>query len=263
MLRILVPEKRQSARSERFFQRRDVRLDLRVQPDLVVHLLLDVAQFFRIHMRKVRKVKPQPLRRIQRTGLLHMRPQNIPQRRIHKVRPRVVPDNPRPPLRICHHRHAIPDAKRLFRHNLVRHQPRNRIKRASHIRQQLRFRVIVERPGIRHLPARLRINCRPVQNDFAALPGNQFVDCPELRDNRFNPAILRRRPKIKIRLRLKRLRQLRIRRIRRLLRPALPRRPRPRPLLLQGRIEAGLIELHAHIARCINHEIQRQAVSVV
>ena len=135
VFRILVPEKRQRPGSQRLFERRDVRLDLRVQPDLVVHLLLDVAQLFGIHVREVREVKAQPLRRIQRPGLLHMRPQNIPQRRIHQVRPRVVADNPRPPLRIGHHRHAIPHAQRLFRHNLVRHQSRDGVIRARHIRE--------------------------------------------------------------------------------------------------------------------------------
>ncbi len=135
VLRILVPEKRKRPGGQRFFKRSHIRLDLRVQPDLVVHLLLDVAQLLRIHVRKVRKIKAQPLRSIQRARLLHMRPQNIPQRRIHQVRPGMIANDARPPLRIRHHRHAISDAQRLLRHHFVRHQPRHRIKRARYFRE--------------------------------------------------------------------------------------------------------------------------------
>jgi len=40
------------------------RLDLRVQANSRRSLLLDVPQFLRIHVRKVRKIKPQPFWRI-------------------------------------------------------------------------------------------------------------------------------------------------------------------------------------------------------
>ena len=263
VLRILVPEKRQRPGSQRFLQRRDVCLDLRVQPDLVVHLLLDVAQLFRIHVRKVRKVESQTLRRIQRPGLLHVRPQDIPKRRIHQVRPRVVADNPRPPLRIRHHRHAIPHAQSLFRYDFVRYQSRHRIKRSGHIREQLRFGVVVERAGIRHLPARLGVNRRAIENHFSALARLQLIHRPILCNDRFNPAILRRRPKIKIRLRLKRLRQLRIRRIRRFLRPALPRCPRPRALLIHGAVKSFFIKRHASIPNYGGNEISAKPVCFI
>ena len=136
----------------------------------------------------------------------------------------------------------------------------------------MRFRIVVERPGIRHLPARFRINHRAVQNNFAAPAWNQFVDWPELRvgavsaaskNDRFNPAILRRRPKIKIRLRLERLRQFRISRIRCLLRPTLPRRPRPRPLLLHRPLEPPPINTEGGVTNHILYKVPRQTISIV
>src|SRR6266481_4551974 len=68
-----------------------------------------MSQLFGIHMREVRKVKAQPVGSIQRAGLFHMRSENIPQCRIHQVRPRVIADNPPPSLRIRDHSYAIPD----------------------------------------------------------------------------------------------------------------------------------------------------------
>ena len=88
-------------------------------------------------MGKVREVKAQPLRRIKRPRLLYMCAKNIPQRRIHQMRPCVVADNPRPPLRVRYNRHAIPDAQGLLGRNLVRHQPRNRVIGTRHVREQL------------------------------------------------------------------------------------------------------------------------------
>ena len=201
-----------------------------------------------------------------------MRPQNIPQRRIHQVRPRVVADNPRPPLRIRYHRHVIAHAQRLLRHHLVRHQPRNGIESSSHIREQLRFRVVIERAGVRHLSARLRINHGAVEDHLAALPGNQFVDWPKLRvgavsaaskNDGFNPAILRPRPKIKIWLRLESLRQLRVSRIRRLFRPALPRRPRSSALLLHRPLEPPPINKEGGVTNHIFYKVPRQAIGIV
>src|SRR5947207_276953 len=74
-------------------------------------------------MCKVREVKAQPLRRIERPRLLYMCAKNIPQRRIHKMRSCVVADNPRPPLRIRYNRHAIPDALAILQLSQVKSVP--------------------------------------------------------------------------------------------------------------------------------------------
>ena len=100
-------------------------------------MLLDVAQLFRIHVCEMRKVKAQPLRRVQRAGLLYVRPENVPQRSVHQMCSRVVANNPRAPFRIGHDRHAIAHPQRLLGHNFVRHQSGDGIKRAFHFCEQL------------------------------------------------------------------------------------------------------------------------------
>src|SRR5258708_26158094 len=181
--------------------------------------------------------------------------------------PAVMANTPPPPLRIRNDRHAIAYAQRFFRHNFVRHHPPDRIERARHLREQLRLRAVLERPGIRHLPARLRINHRAVQNDFATLAGLQLVDAfvapassrlfllrtccrrdAGATKYRFNPGILRGRPKVKIRLRLERLRQFSISGIRPLLPPPLPRLPPLPALLNHGLIEADPLKSKTVIA---------------
>ena len=192
----------------------------------------------------MRKVEAQPLRRIQRAGLFYVRSQNVSQRRIHEMRARVIPDNPRPPLRIRHNGHAIPDAKRLLRNNFMRHESRNGIIRTLDLCKQLRLRIVVERAGVRYLPPRFCINHGAVQNNLAALSRIQFVNWPHLRDDRFNPAIFRARPKIKVQLRRESVRDLRIRRICRLFPLAFPRRPATLALLPHGQVKSFPIDAH-------------------
>src|SRR5207245_4372883 len=140
---------------------------------------------------------------------------------------------------------------------------RDRIKRSLHLREQLRFRLVIERAGVRHLPARLRVNRRAVQNDFAALAGFQLADRPALGDNRPDAAVLRARSVIEIQLRLKRLRQLHIRWIRRLLRPAFPRRSRLTTLLFHRAIKTSLVEIDAAVASSVDNKIKRETKCVV
>src|SRR5256884_5087965 len=201
MLGILVPEKRQRAGGQRLFERSHVRLDLCVQANLVVHLLLDVAQLFRIDVREMRKVKAQAVGSIQRAGLLHVRAENIPQRRVHKMRSSVIANDARAAVGLSNNRNAVGPADRFFRHNLVRHEARDGVKCALHFGEQLRFRVVVERAGVRHLPARLRINRRAVKHDFTALARFQFIDWTVFGDDGFYPTISRRRPMIEVQFR--------------------------------------------------------------
>ena len=59
-----------------------------VEQDLVVHLLLDVAQFGGINGGEVRKIEAQACRLDQRAGLLDVRAENVAQRGVHQVRRR-------------------------------------------------------------------------------------------------------------------------------------------------------------------------------
>ncbi len=88
LLGIAVAEKGQRAGSERVVNRRDIRLDLGVEQNFVVHLLLDVAQFGGIDRGEVRKIETQARRLDERSGLLHVRAQNVAQRGVHQVRRR-------------------------------------------------------------------------------------------------------------------------------------------------------------------------------
>ncbi len=191
-----------------------------------------------------------------------MCPENVSQRRIHQVRSRVIANDARPPFRVRHNRYAIPHAQRLLRHNFVRHEPRHGIKRPLHFREQLRLRVVVERAGIRHLPARLRINRRAVQHYFAAFARFQFIGRAFFCDDGFNPAILRAGAVIKVRLGLDRLRQLRVRRIRLFVR-TLPGTAAALALGLQFFLERCFIQNYAAGAQRLSNEIKREAIGVV
>ncbi len=76
-LRIFVAEEGQGAGGQSVFQRGDRGFDLAVVANLVVDLLLDVAQLFGIDMCEMRKIEAQAIGRVQRSGLLHVRAEDI------------------------------------------------------------------------------------------------------------------------------------------------------------------------------------------
>jgi hypothetical protein len=95
-------------------------LDLRVGQHLAVHDRLNLFQLLIGHLRKVRKVEAQPLRMHRRPGLLHMRAQHLPQRRVQQMRPRMIAPDRVAPLAIHDGAHVIADRQRLLEQSLVR-----------------------------------------------------------------------------------------------------------------------------------------------
>ncbi len=57
---------------------------------MIVYLLLDIGQFRWIDRSEMREIEAQPVRRHQRTRLLHVRAQDIAQRGVHQMRPGMV-----------------------------------------------------------------------------------------------------------------------------------------------------------------------------
>ena len=95
----------------------DVRARSRtVEPDFVVHLLLDVAQFRGIDRRKVRKIETQARGLDERTGLLHVRSQNISQRSVHQMRAGVIALDVLAPSAVSIARDAIAYSQFFFGH---------------------------------------------------------------------------------------------------------------------------------------------------
>ena len=158
--------------------RGDVGLDFGVLADVLVHLLLDVGQFGRIHRREMREIEAQPVRRHQRTRLLHVRAQNVAQRRVHQVRRRVVALVALAPRGVGFRRHAIAHAQRLFGDHAMRDQSGDGIIRAAHLGQLQRVLVIPERADVGDLSAGFGIERRAVQHDFAFRARRQFVNGP-------------------------------------------------------------------------------------
>ena len=192
-----------------------------------------------------------------------MRAQNIAQRRIHQVRSGVIANDARAAVGMGHDRNAIADAQRVLRHNFVCDESRDGIKCARYFREQLRFRIVVERARVRHLPAGLGINRRAVEDNFAAFARLQLVDRCIFRNDRFNPRILRRCPMIEVRLRREAVRNLCIRRIRRLLRPAFPRRAAPLLLQIHCVVKASPVDIDAFEACSFFYDISSKTKRVV
>ena len=192
-----------------------------------------------------------------------MRAQNVSQSRVDQVRAGVVADDARAALGVGDNGEAIAHAQRFLGYHFVRDQPRDGVERAFHFGEFQGFGVVVEPPGVRHLPAGFGVDGRTVEHNFAALTRLQLLDGSIFRNHCLDAGILCLRPKIKARLRLEGLRQLRIRGIRRLLRPALPRRTRPLFLFLHRTVEGLLIEFNARVASEVDHKIQRETVSII
>ncbi len=142
----------------------------------------------------------------------------------------------------------------------MRPHPGNRVITSRHVGDDSVVIVGIKPSPIPHLPARLRIKRRVIENDLALLTRLQFLHALPIVDDRQHLATIRARLPVTLKLRL---RQLLVRRIRRLLRRPLPRSPRPRLLLIHRAIESSPIKLDSLIARRILHEVEGHAERVV
>ena len=102
------------------------RLHPRIGQHLAVHNRLNLFQLLIGHLRKVRKIKAQPIRMHRRPSLLHMRPQHLPQRRMQQMRPGMIPPDRVAPIPIHHRAHMIANRKRHLEQSLVRPHPLHR-----------------------------------------------------------------------------------------------------------------------------------------
>ena len=142
------------------------RLHFFVLEDVLVHQVLDVEQVLLAQPRVVSEVKAQAVRRDQRTGLLDVRPQRLPQRRVEQVRRGVIPPRRIPPLGIDHGGDHVSHPKSLARHGLVDDQSAHRMIRVQNVRNFVVRPRRNEMARIAHLPARLGIERRVVENNF-------------------------------------------------------------------------------------------------
>src|SRR5260370_27622952 len=106
------------------------------------------------------------------------------------MRPRVIAHDQFAPRGIGDNGDTVSNPQRLLGENLVRDQSRDRIKRSLYFRKSLRFRIVVKRPGVRDLPARLGVDDGAVKYDFAALARLQLADRAVLGDDGLDTAIL-------------------------------------------------------------------------
>src|SRR5262249_8003930 len=74
--RVFVAEEGECSGSESVIDGRNVRSDLRVVANLVVHLLLDVAKLFGVNVSEVGKVETQTVGRVERASLFDVRAKN-------------------------------------------------------------------------------------------------------------------------------------------------------------------------------------------
>src|SRR5260370_8839118 len=123
--RVFVSEKGQGAGGQSVFQRGDIGFDLAVVANLVIDLLLDVAQLFGIDMCEMRKVEAHAVGGVERAGLLYVRAENIAQGGLHQVRAGVIPHHASAPFAIGFHGAPIADSPRTFPGDALRPTPRN------------------------------------------------------------------------------------------------------------------------------------------
>src|SRR5277367_4150777 len=95
----------------------------------------------------------------------------------------------------------------------MRNESRDWIVCSGHFREDLRLGAVVERAGIRHLPAGFGVNRGADQHYLAALTALQFADWLVFCQNRFDARVLGACPVVKRRLRFESLSQLRKSRI--------------------------------------------------
>ena len=88
---------------DRFLGRAHVGLHRRVAIDLLVDDALDLVELLARDRREVHEVEPQPIRRHERTRLLHVRAEDLAQRRVQQVRRRVIA-----PRRVAELRRRLP-----------------------------------------------------------------------------------------------------------------------------------------------------------
>ena len=87
---------------------------------LAIDNVFDLLQFFVGNLREVRKIEAQPVGMHRRTGLLHMRAQHLPQRRVQQVRAGVVAPDGVAPYAIHDGVHVVAHSEVLLENCLVR-----------------------------------------------------------------------------------------------------------------------------------------------
>src|SRR5262249_47032122 len=90
VLRVFVAEEGQGSGIEGVLERGHIRLEFGVEANLLVDLLLDVAELFGVHGGEMGKVEAQAFGPVERAGLLDMRAKDVAQGGVDEVRARVI-----------------------------------------------------------------------------------------------------------------------------------------------------------------------------
>ena len=120
LIAVLFTEKRHGARLDSFFELRDLRVNLFVPENVLVHQVFDIEQVLLRKRRVVREVEAQAVGRDERSGLLGVRPDHFVQRRVEQVRARVIAANCVAPLCVHDGGHGVAHVQRLASHRPVR-----------------------------------------------------------------------------------------------------------------------------------------------
>ncbi len=116
---------------------------------------------------KVRKIESQARRLDERAGLLDVRAENVAQRGVHQVRPRVIALDVLAPRAVGIFRDEISHDKFFLRQNAVRDQSRDGIVRAPHVGNLDRVFIVPKRPDVGNLSARFRVKHGAIEDNFA------------------------------------------------------------------------------------------------
>ena len=214
-------------------------LDDLIAQHFLINDVFNILQLFVFHRGKVRKIKPQMIRRHQRPRLLHMLPQNLAQPGMKQMRSRVIAHSRLPNVSIHDSIDSVANAQRLFSNNLMRPHPLNRRIASRNVGDNGVVIVRIEPSPVTNLPAGFRIERRVIENDFAGFASLEFPRAlPIVNDSQHLAAV---RASLSIPFK-DRFRKLLISRIRGLLGRAFPRGASASLLLLHRAIKASLVE---------------------
>ena len=271
---ILFAKQRHGAGVHGLVKVHDLRDNLFVLEDLLVHQVFDIEQVLLIQPRVVGEVEPQAVRRHQRPGLLDVRAQRPPQSRMQQVRGRMVAPGGIAPLNVHFCRHHIADAYCVARFGLVNDQPAHGMVSVRHVCYLVVTACCQKMPDIAHLPARFSVEGRMVENDFELLPradrlnaGRRFSRggsrTAPTGDQRQNATVRGRCLSVAIKNRLPRLCQLQKQRRGYLLLDRLPTGPRPLALLLHFGFVALIIDSDTIALDNVPQKVRTKAKCVV
>src|SRR5579871_4845812 len=179
--------------------------------------------------------------------------QNLTQRRMQQMRPRMVPLRCQPIRRIDNRIDRIPHSNRLIRPHLMRKHTLHRLGRTTHLSDNRVVILRIQPTHIANLSTRVRIEASRVEHNLTQLATLQLRHTNAILHQSQHPRTIYPQRRVPFKLRL---RQLPINRSRRLLRPTLPRSRSPSLLLFLRSFKSRHIKRNSSITSCIHHKVQ-------